>query len=94
MKTKLLTAFCVIAIGACSVNMCRADETADAVGDAVVLRPLGFCATVIGGVLFVVTLPFTAGAKDGIAKSAHVLVEKPAKATFQRPLGDFRGLEN
>lgn len=94
MKTKLLTAFCIIAIGACSANVCRADLPADAAADAVVVRPLSLVATLTGCVLFVVALPFTAPCKDGVSKSAHVLVGIPAHETFQRPLGDFGGLSH
>lgn len=56
--------------------------------DAVVVRPLGLCATVLGAVGWVVTLPFSAlgGNVDEATKN---LVVDPAKFTFSRPLGDL-----
>ena len=54
--------------------------------DAFLLRPLGLAATVLGTAVFIVTLPFslpTHSADD----AAKVLVVKPAKYTFARPLG-------
>lgn len=56
--------------------------------DAVVVRPLGLLATVLGTGLFVVSLPFAALGHntDQIGKR---LVVEPAQYTFARPLGDF-----
>jgi hypothetical protein len=57
-------------------------------GDALVARPLGLCATIIGGALFVISLPFSAlGGNTGDA--FNYLVEDPFTFTFNRPLGDF-----
>ncbi len=57
-------------------------------GDALVARPLGLCATVIGGALFVVSLPFSLlGGNTGDA--FHYLLAEPFNFTFTRPLGDF-----
>ncbi len=57
-------------------------------GDALVARPLGLCATVIGGALFVVSLPFSLlGGNTGDA--FDYLLADPFKFTFTRPLGDF-----
>jgi hypothetical protein len=57
-------------------------------GDALVVRPLGLCATVIGGVVFVVSLPFSA--LGGNTASAYkYLLADPFKFTFSRPLGEF-----
>jgi hypothetical protein len=57
-------------------------------GDALVVRPLGLCATVIGTALFVISLPFSAlgGNTD---KAFNYLMKSPAKFTFDRPLGLF-----
>ncbi len=57
--------------------------------DAVLGRPVGLAATVIGGAMFVVSLPVTA-TSGSIKSSANSLVGKPARFTFTRPLGDFR----
>jgi len=57
-------------------------------GDALVVRPLGLCATVIGGAVFVISLPFSA--LGGNTKPAYDhLMADPFKFTFSRPLGDF-----
>ena len=56
--------------------------------DAVLLRPMGAAATVVGGVLFGVTYPITYGLK----KQDHArkdLVMTPYRETFQRPLGEW-----
>lgn len=57
-------------------------------GDALVVRPLGLVATVIGGAIFIVSLPFSA--LGGNTKPAYdYLVVDPFKFTFNRPLGEF-----
>ena len=63
------------------------DATSVAV-DVVVARPVSFALTVIGSVLFVVSLPFSA-ISGCVDKAANTLVVAPAKDTFTRPLGDF-----
>jgi hypothetical protein len=66
------------------------DKATDMVVDAVVMRPLGLAATVIGSVLTVVALPFTIPS-GSVETSAHELIVRPAEYTFKRPLGDFSG---
>jgi hypothetical protein len=57
-------------------------------GDALVVRPLGACATIIGGAVFIVSLPFSAlGGNTG--EAFDYMVKDPFKFTFNRPLGDF-----
>lgn len=60
-----------------------------------VLRPVGFVATIIGAGVFVGVSPLTAMAAipephDAFEKLADTLVCKPAKWTFSRPVGDYR----
>ncbi len=56
--------------------------------DAVLVRPLGIVATVLGFGLFVVSVPFSAlGGNTG--EAWQTLVVRPAQFTFTRPLGDF-----
>lgn len=64
------------------------DKGTDMLMDAVVMRPLGLAATVLGAVITVVTLPFTlpTGSADD---AAHYMIVEPAEYTFNRPLGDF-----
>ena len=64
------------------------DKSTDMVVDAVVMRPLGLAATLIGAVLTVVALPFTIPS-GSVESSARELIVKPAEYTFKRPLGDF-----
>ena len=65
-------------------------EAPDAAGmmlmDAFLLRPLGLAATVLGAAVFVVTLPFSLPTRSA-DDAAEVLVVKPARYTFARPLG-------
>ena len=56
--------------------------------DAVVGRPLGLAATLIGSVCFVVSLPFAA-TSGSVREAADALVVRPAKDTFSRPIGDL-----
>ncbi|TXH76559.1 hypothetical protein [Thiobacillus sp.] len=64
------------------------DKTTDMVVDAVVMRPLGLAATVVGTVLTVVALPFTIPS-GSVETSARHLILRPADYTYKRPLGDF-----
>lgn len=57
-------------------------------GDALVVRPLGLGATVIGGALFIVSLPFSA-LGGNIDAAYEYLLADPFNFTFSRPLGDF-----
>jgi hypothetical protein len=56
--------------------------------DGIVVRPLGIVATLIGGAVFVVTLPFSA-LGGNVSESGQSLVVDPARMTFKRPLGEF-----
>lgn len=56
--------------------------------DAVLVRPLGLVATVIGLSLFVVTLPLAVIQGELPREAAQKLVVQPLRFTFTRPLGD------
>ncbi len=56
--------------------------------DGLVVRPIGLVATIIGSVLFVVTLPFSAMG-DNVEQARENLVEAPAAFTFTRCLERF-----
>lgn len=56
--------------------------------DGIIVRPLGIAATLIGGVVFVVTLPFSA-LGGNVGEAGQALVGDPARMTFKRPLGEF-----
>ena len=57
-------------------------------GDALVARPLGLCTTIIGGVLFLVSLPFSA-LGGNVGPAFDYLLVDPFEFTFNRPLGEF-----
>ncbi len=60
--------------------------TTDKVADLVLARPVLFGATVLGTGAYLVTYPLTASnGTSGVAKRDWV--DKPARATFDRPLG-------
>ena len=89
----LITIFCLIAV---PCTTCLAQEFEDdteilagkMVGDALVARPLGFCAMVVGTVVFVVALPFSASGRN-VKPAFDRLMADPAMFTFNRPLGQF-----
>ncbi len=56
--------------------------------DLLLVRPLGIVATVLGGGVFIVSLPFTA-LGGNVEGAYNALLSDPAKFTFVRPLGDF-----
>jgi len=93
MKPKLLiTVICVLALLLSTSTPAFASGDTDAtsvVVDVVVARPTTFALTLLGSVLFVVSLPVaaTSGCLDKVAKT---LVVAPAKDTFVRPIGDFK----
>jgi hypothetical protein len=94
MKTKLpITVLCILALvfGTASPVFATQDTGATSVAvDVVAARPVSFAMTVIGSVLFVVSLPVSV-TSHSVGKAAHTLVSAPAKDTFKRPLGDFDG---
>jgi len=54
--------------------------------DALIARPLGIVATVLGTAVFVVSLPFSA-AGGNVEQAADALVMGPVRETFVRCLG-------
>jgi hypothetical protein len=65
------------------------DVSAEAIiVDGLLLRPGGVIATMLGSVVFVVTLPFSIPTKS-VDKAAQKLIVDPAKYTFVRPLGQI-----
>jgi hypothetical protein len=63
-------------------------EAGKMVADALVVRPLGIVATVVGFGLFVISVPFSALGRN-VGEAWQGMVVYPAKFTFTRPLGDF-----
>ena len=56
--------------------------------DLCVVRPVGIVATAIGGVTYIISLPFSL-LGDNADVAGQKLVKEPAKYTFTRPLGEF-----
>ncbi|MEO7387756.1 MAG: hypothetical protein ABIX37_12520, partial [Gammaproteobacteria bacterium] len=56
--------------------------------DALVARPLGLGATIVGTALWIVTLPFSA-LGGNVGEAADRLIIDPAHFTFTRPLGEL-----
>ncbi|WP_319521580.1 hypothetical protein [uncultured Desulfosarcina sp.] len=89
----LLTALALIAVPCATCLAGELDQDKDLMGgkmatDGLIVRPLGLCATVIGGAIFVVSLPFSALGGNTKPAYDHLLAD-PFKFTFSRPLGDF-----
>ncbi len=56
--------------------------------DALVFRPIGLVTIVIGGAIFLVSLPFSA-LGGNVGEAADKLIVEPIDYTFKRKLGDL-----
>lgn len=56
--------------------------------DLILVRPLGFVATLAGSAVFIVSIPFSA-IGGNTEEAWESLVVSPATYTFKRPLGGF-----
>lgn len=56
--------------------------------DAIVFRPIGLVTTVIGGAVFLVSLPSSA-LGGNVGEAADKLIKEPIDYTFKRKLGDL-----
>ena len=66
------------------------EDYAPQVVDAVLMRPLGAAATIIGFALFIpVAIITSPGGKDTIGQAWELFVEVPGEFAFTRKLGDF-----
>ena len=70
--------------------MARSDDVSveAIIADGLLMRPGGVIATLLGTMVFVVTLPFSIPTKS-VDKAAQKLIVDPAKYTFVRPLGQI-----
>jgi len=64
-----------------------APSAAAMTADLVLARPIGFGATILGSIVFVVALPFEL-LSGNVSAPARKLVVEPARYTFTRPLGE------
>ena len=65
----------------------RKPDTNVMAADALVARPVGLVATVLGTTTFVATLPFTTFS-GSVKDAARGLIKEPGQWTFTRPLGE------
>ena len=79
-----------LASNVCAQAVLQEEEisTENMVADAVIVRPLGVIATILGVGLFIVSLPFSA-LGGNVKEAGKKLVVDPAIFTFKRPLGEF-----
>ena len=93
MKSKIVTAICVLALLFGSAATSSAQEDIEMMADVALVRPGCFIATAVGSVFFVVSLPIAAMSRS-VKRSAHVFVCRPAWNTFCRPLGEMHQMED
>ena len=79
-----------LASNICAQAVLQEEEisTENMVADAIIVRPLGIIATILGVGFFIVSLPFSA-LGGNVKEAGQKLVVAPAKFTFKRPLGEF-----
>ena len=94
MKNRLIAVVCAAGILLCGSTpaLAQDDGGMTMAADIIVVRPVCLVATVLGSAVFVLGLPVALTSKS-VKKAAKVLVSKPARATFKRPLGDMEGLQ-
>ncbi len=64
------------------------EKSGKMVADLLLVRPAGIVATIFGGVVFVLGIPFSA-LGGNVGESYEQLLVAPARYTFKRPLGDL-----
>ena len=84
----LLTA-CVLGLSAPSAQAYEEGDDAAIMLDLAVLRPIGFVATLTGGVIFVASLPISIPTWS-MGKTFTSFVKRPVLYTFVRDLGEPR----
>ena len=97
-RKKIVTVFFIIALAVSPLSALAASDakipdkkpiTLEAMTiDTLFARPLGLAGTVIGSVVFVVSLPFSA-IGGNTPEAWNSLVATPSEFTFHRPLGEF-----
>jgi hypothetical protein len=63
-------------------------STAAIIADVIALRPAGLIGTILGGAAFLISLPVTLPTNT-YKQTGETLFMKPAKYTFNRPLGQM-----
>jgi hypothetical protein len=80
---------CASRAGGDGAGMADPDKAPRRAADALLGRPVSLVATLAGGVVWLVSLPFHALAGNS-DEAARALIGEPGAYTFTRPLGDFR----
>lgn len=88
MITLLILSFNSLAFAVDQHGMSSKPSPGAIVADVLVLRPLGFAGTVLGGAAFIVSLPVTVPSHK-VNSAAKFLVEEPFNYTFERPIGQM-----
>jgi hypothetical protein len=83
----ILIALCMVFSS--SIAFGAQDDEIDVLFDALVFRPLGLGATILGSAAFVVSLPI-ALITQSTDVTAKTLVVKPFDYTFIRPIGEIQ----
>jgi hypothetical protein len=88
----LIIAFATVSLATNSFAQAAIETSAitteEMVADALLVRPLGLVAIVLGAGLFVISLPFSLLGRN-VGEAGTKLVVDPATFTFVRPLGEF-----
>ena len=87
----LIPALLAIPCSALASNLPTDDDqvkVAEMATDFCIVRPAGIAVTIVGFGFFLVSSPFSA-LGGNIGQAWEIMVAKPAKFTFARPLGDF-----
>lgn len=92
--TRLRSAALILALALAMPATAHAERDAayygNATFDVIVLRPLGFAASLIGFALFIPAAFMTApGGSEGIEQAWEQFVVTPAEHVYVRPLGEF-----
>ena len=97
MKRKLLLVICVLALVMAgvprSMASSRSPDPGAVAADAILVRPFCLLATVVGGAIFVISLPVAVPTKS-VHRAADSLVGKPWRSTVKRPLGDLDNISD
>ena len=68
------------------------DGTPKAMLNKVAVRPISLVGNALGGAIYIVYWPFARMTEADNTPAKHILIDKPYKATFNRPLSDFSQL--
>jgi hypothetical protein len=91
MALLLVMALIAIPCNAFAINVPSSDDqikTGEMATDLVIVRPVSIVTVLLGFGFFLVSSPFSA-LGGNVGEAWDIMVVKPVKFTFARPLGDF-----